>query len=38
MGYFGLVGMTWGWLVAAVMGQARSASPPKHSQPDLALP
>jgi hypothetical protein len=23
MGYLGLVGMTWGWLVAAVMGQVR---------------
>jgi xanthine/uracil permease len=21
MGYLGLVGMTWGWLVGAVMGQ-----------------
>jgi hypothetical protein len=38
MGYFGLVGMTWGWLVAAVMGQVRSASHPEYSSSDLALP
>lgn len=23
MGYMGLIGMTWGWLVSAVMGQVR---------------
>ena len=31
MGYMGLVGMTWGWLVGAVMGQVRSCTPVCYS-------
>jgi hypothetical protein len=31
MGYFGLVGMTWGWLVAFLMGQVSDSM---HATPD----